>query len=271
VTVAALSVPLASPQLVFLEPGTRFNAGSPPPGWSHQILEIVPRLASGDLDTVSSQAHEVARKIRPVVMADVERTATHRGPRFHLNRVGVGLCANGVEPDSRVIVSTTSVGGTAGQWSTKQRLILTAMSLESSRSRLPISTPTFALLRTPVTFRVGGNHRKLDICYALLLEPSSGKLDTIIWPEDGGDADPQVARRPAVNVFDSPMDVKASKILGGISVGWSFAVTELPPGLDVAVPKSLRDRLKAAEDDVSGIPELENEFASLLRGGNEPR
>ncbi len=269
--VAAAGVPLEPPQLVFVEPGTRFKAGSAPPGWSHLILETVPRLATGDLDTVSEQAHEVARKIRPVILADVKPSPNTRGPRFHLARVGVGLCATGQDADSRVIVSPTSIGGAAGPWTTKQRLILTAMSLESSRSRLPVSTPTFAALRTPVTFRVSGNHRKIDLCYAFLVDPSSGTLDTIIWTEDGSEADPQVARRPSGNVFDSPMDVKASKLLGNIAVGWSFAVTELPPGSDVAVPRWLRDRLKAAEDEPASLPELERSFASLLNQGGTPR
>jgi hypothetical protein len=228
------------------------------------VLETVPRLATGDLDTVSAQAHEIARRVRPVILADIRKSPPGRVARYHLARVGVGLCAPGRGPDTRVIVSTSSVEGTDGSWTTKQRLILAAMAVETSRAKLPLAASTFALLKTPVTFLVDGSHRKLDVFYALLVDPSSGSLNTVIWHEAGGGEDPLPARLPVVNIFDSPMDVKASKVLGSIPVAWSFAVTSFPPGADLRLPGGLVERLRSVADTPAETLPLEVEFRRLV-------
>jgi hypothetical protein len=258
----APAVPLQPAEFVHLDAGTSMSAGEAPPGWSHLVLETVPRLATGDLDTVSAQAFETAQRVRPLIVADVRRAAGGGERPFHLARVGVGLCAPGREPDTRVVVSPTSVEGTHGPWTTKQRLILTAMSLETSRADLPSRTPTFALLRSPVTFLVGGSHEKLFTYTALLVDPATGSLDTVVWLDRPGDAS-KPARRASVQVFDSPMDVKATKV-ASIPVAWTFGMRELPPGADVELPIELRDALKRAGDDSAPAGDLEAAFRRLL-------
>lgn len=267
VATAGVPMPLPPAELVQLESGTKLAASGPPEGWSHLVLETVPRLATGDLDTVSAQGHETARRVHPVILADVKRSEAGGAVAYHLARVGVGLCAPGVEPGSRVVVSSTSVEGTEGAWSTKQRLILAAMALESSKASLPVRTSTFALLRTPVTFVVDDKHETVDTCYAFRVDPRTGALETLIWLDLPGTGDSRPARRPSVQVFDSPMDVKARKILGNIPVSWSFAVRELPPGADAEVPEPLRRRLSDADDDPALAAELEQAFSPLLTPG----
>ena len=61
-----ISVHLQAPRFVHLEPGSRLEGQSAPQGWSHLVIKSIPKLATGDLDTVSSQAFETARRIRPV-------------------------------------------------------------------------------------------------------------------------------------------------------------------------------------------------------------
>jgi hypothetical protein len=235
------------------------------------VLETVPRLATGDLDTVSPQAFDTAQRVRPVILADVKRAEAQGVPPYRLARIGVGLCAPGRDPGTRVVVSATTVDGTQGPWTTKQRLILTAMSLETSRSRLAARTPTFALLRSPVTFLVAGNHQKVNMMYALLVDPSSGSLATIVWPELATEKHPLRARRPTVNVFDSPMDIKAKKILGNIPVSWSFAIRELPSGTDIDLPEAIRGRVADADDEIdpAEADELEDSLRRLLAGGDQ--
>jgi hypothetical protein len=261
-------VPAFPARLVHLEPGSRMGIEGPAPGWTHLVLKSIPTLKTGDLDTVSEQAYETARRIRLVILADVCQDSAGSDAPFRLERVGVGLCAPGVEPGTDLVVSASSIERTRGPWTAKQRLILTAMSLETARAHLAVATPTFALLRTPVTFLISGAHRKIDVCYALVVEPRRGQLRTLVWVDASGADAPSsvqpVARLFTTPVFDSQLDVKASKILGQIPVAWSFAIRELPPGADVPLPPELSSLLDVESIDETRAAEIERAFSTLL-------
>ena len=190
-TVADVPIPAATPvvaspaQLEQLPTGIQLEGQNPPVGWSHLVFKSIPKLTSGDLDTVSAQAFEIAQRIRPLMVAEVRRASDDPRAPFHLKRVGVGLCAPGKEEGSDVVISTMSIAGTRGEWTTKQRLILAALSYESAKAKMTAATSTFALVRTPVVFLAEGQHRKLDLCYALRVDPQTGELETIVWPDLG--------------------------------------------------------------------------------------
>ncbi|MGC8640727.1 MAG: hypothetical protein ACP5XB_12720 [Isosphaeraceae bacterium] len=262
--------PIAPPaRLVHLEPGCRFEGSQPPEGWSHLVIKTIPTLSTGDLDTVSAQAFETARRVRPVIVADVRQASPSAGSPFRLDRVGVGLCAPGAEPNTERVVSPTSIEGTKGPWTTKQRLILAAMARETSGAKLVAATSTFALLRTPVTFLISGAHQKIDVCYALLVNPRQGELRTLVWLDhaatDGQNVAPIVARRFASPVFDSPMDVQAGKILGSIPITWSFAIRELPPGVDLTLPPELSTLLTSTTAASARAAEIEQALIAFLQ------
>jgi hypothetical protein len=263
---APAPVPAAPARLVHLEPGCRLGGEGPPAGWTHLVLKSIPTLKTGDLDTVSQQAFARARRIRPVIVANVCQETGDSS--FRLQQIGVGLCAPGTEPETDTVVSASSVEGTKGSWTAKERLILTAMALETSRARLVAATQTFALLRTPVTFLLSSVHTKVDVCYALLVAPQSGELRTLVWVDyrssDRPEAIPTVARWFTTPVFDSPLDVSASKILGGIPVSWSFAIRELPPGADVPLPPQLSSLLDGESIEEARAAQIEQSFSALL-------
>lgn len=256
-------------RLVLLQAGSRFEGEKPPQGWSHLVIKSIPKLATGDLDTLSEQAFETARRVRPVIVADVRRSSAADDAPFRLNRVSVGLCAPGVDPNTEKVVTPTSIEGTKGPWTAKQRLILAAMSLETSGARLAAATSTFALLRTPVTFLIDGSHQKAEVCYALLVDPQRGRLQTLVWVDhpgsDGQGAAPIVARRIASPVFDSPMDVKAGRILGNIPVTWSFAVREIPPGADIPFSPEITRLLSSTTNDPTRSSEIGRALSADLQ------
>jgi hypothetical protein len=90
----------------------------------------------------------------------------------------------------------------------------------------------------------------------------------LVWVDaSGADASSSaqpVARLFTTPVFDSQLDVKASKILGQIPVAWSFAIRELPPGADVPLPSELSSLLDAESIDESRAAEVEQTFRVLL-------
>jgi len=255
-----ISAHLQAPRLVHLDPGSRLEGQSAPQGWSHLVIKSVPNLATGDLDTVSSQAFETARRIRPVIVADIRRSEPEFGSSFYLARVGVGICAPGQDGVSDRVISPTSVEGTRGSWTAKQRIILAAMAYEVSRTHLAAATPTFALVRSPNTFLIEGSHRKVGSCQALLVDPRSGKLRVIVWRDDAqhdaGEPAELPARLLSAPVFDCPQDVHATRVLG-TPVAWSFAIRGLPPGTDLTLPADLAGPLKATVEGSADSAALE--------------
>jgi hypothetical protein len=263
----AIPAHLPAPRLVHLEPDSRLEGQSAPRGWSHLVIKSVPNLATGDLDTVSSQAFETARRIRPVVVADIRRSDPEFGSGYYLARVGVGLCAPGQDGSGDRVISASSVEGTRGPWTAKQRIILTAMAYEVSRSQLAAATPTFALLRSPNTFLIGGSHRKVESYQALLVDPQTGRLEVIVWHDDAHHDASEPSELPARlllgPVFDCPQDVHATKVLG-TPIAWSFAIRELPPGTDLTLPANLVASCKAGVDDSADSAALEQALIECI-------
>ena len=157
---------LQAARLVHLDPGSRLEGQSAPQGWSHLVIKSVPNLATGDLDTVSNQAFETARRIRPVIVADIRRSEAEFGSSYYLARVGVGICAPGQDSVSDRVISPTSVEGTRGSWTAKQREFsrdwqveyckqpasLRLSSVIARESRMHSSSvPGFTIMRTNTT------------------------------------------------------------------------------------------------------------------------
>jgi hypothetical protein len=215
---------LPSAKLVHLAPGSKIESEEPPAGWSHLVIKSLPRLATGDLDTVSSQAFETAGRVRLVIVADVQ-SATTGAVRSYLHRVGVGLCAPAANGLGDVVVTPTSVEGSKGPWTTKQRLVLAATSLDLARVSLGASTSNLALIRVPVTFLVSGSHRKVSVCYAVLADSETGAVRTFAWMHDPDartePAQPTRLRLLSAPVFDCPIDIQARRLLGTIPVTWT--------------------------------------------------
>ncbi len=264
---APISAQLQAPRLVHLEPGSRLEGQSAPQGWSHLVVKSIPNLATGDLDTVSSQAFETARRLRPVIVADIRCSEPEFGSSYYLARVGVGICAPGQDGVSDRVISPSSVEGTRGSWTAKQRIILAAMAYEVSRTHLAAATPTFALVRSPNTFLIEGSHRKVESCQALLVDPQSGKLQVLVWREearhDQGEPAEVPARLLSAPVFDCPQDVHATRVLG-TPVAWSFAIRDLPPGAELTIPADLAGSLKATVEGSADTAALEHALVEIV-------
>ncbi|WP_165219524.1 hypothetical protein [Aquisphaera insulae] len=259
-------------RLEALAAGQRIPADAPPPGWSQLVSKSIPKLETGDLDTVSDQAYVVAARIRPVIAAEVAGEIDGNSSAYHLVRVGMGLCAPAVAEGEDVVVTSSKVEGTRGEWTTKERIILTAMAYETSKATLVAATPTFALIRTPVNSLVEGKHRTLDCYHAILADRRTGDVRAIVWqdrPAAARDTPGAIpARLMTTPAFSCPMDVHATKLPGNIPVAWSFAIRGLPPGQDIELPRAILDLIRRGEADERTAAEFE---AGLTSATDEER
>ena len=228
------------PVLVLLEPGTIVD-GPSPPGWSDLVVKSITYLASGDLDTLPAFAKTSATRFRTVVLADIRRDATGGG--YHLARVGAGLGVPLAGKDT--IVSPESLDAQGVELSALDRLVLGRAERALGRSRLAAATPTFALYDTYVELADGdGPHRSILLRYAMVVDPASGTLQTVLWTvaqePARREAPETLAFLPAGLVFRCGIHVAAHRVFGSFASSWGFAMEEPPPGELVPMPSSLQ-------------------------------
>jgi hypothetical protein len=229
----------AAPRLAELHlvaPGTQIDT-APPPGWTHLVLKSVPRLASGDLDTLPGMASSTATMFRTVVLADVRPVGAGPDRRFVLRRIGLGMCLPVRGHDTVVMRDSLATQGI--ELGMVGRTVLDRAEQELRRGRIVARTPTFALFSAPAMMRVGTVHRELLLRYAFLVDPGTGALQTLVWaiapePERRTAARTMVLLAPAL-VYDCGLDVLADRLLGALPVNWSFAMRSLPTGQPRAV------------------------------------
>ncbi len=219
-------------------PGTIVGREAPE-GWNHLVLKSIPKLTSGDIETLPAHAVESATLFRTVILADVQRD---QQGIYALRKIGVGLCVPHQGQDT--VVTTESLEQSGIRLSIVDQLVLDRALTELSKGRLIARTPFFALFEAPTMFANGGEHRKILLRYALIVDPETGRLQTSVWKIA---ADPssrvpaqELVRLPRDLVFECRLDVSARSVLGSVPVSWSFAMTELPPGQRQRMPSPLR-------------------------------
>jgi hypothetical protein len=254
--IAALSVASTSPgpawgsqpRLVIVSAATRLG-DTPPEGWTHLVMKSVPRLASGDRDTLPSGADKTATLFRTVLLADVQGIGLEQ--QFILSRVGIGICIPSRDGSKEDIAVTSDRLESLGiRLSMVEQIVLETAESEMGEARLIARTSTFALLRTPATMVVQGKHSKVDLYYAFCVEPTTGRLRVGVWSMWPGNVKqpppPEViSLSQQKSVFDCGLDVHAKRVLGTVPYSWSFAVRGLPPGQRVKVTKPLGEKIVA--------------------------
>ncbi len=254
------------PTLVFLRPGTRVESAQQlPNGWSHLVIKSIPRLASGDLGTLPAVAKSTATMFRTTMLADV-RSVSANGAPYVLRRVGLGLCTpvRGVD----TVISSVTLNEQRISLGLVGSRVLERAEQELARGRIKARTPTFALFSGPTVMKAGATHAPMVLRYALLVDPQTGDLHTLLWPQalqpQDRAAPQRIALLPPGLLHDGTMDVAASRVLATVPVNWSFALSELPPGRVLRTTPELRrwtlpDTLSPAE-----AAALETELRRLL-------
>jgi hypothetical protein len=258
------SVVGSQPRLEHLSAGTRIS-DTLPEGWTHSVIRSIPQLKSGDLDSLPKSATKTATMFRTAILADVQGLGLDK--QFILSRVGIGICVPGRDgPKEDVVVSSDRLQALGMNLSTVEQIVLDAAEAELKEARIIAHTSSFALLRAPITLVVHGKHKKVDLYYALCVDPTTGRLRVGVWSMWPGSVNktppPEVIELAPKFAFDCELDVQARRLLG-VPFSWSFAMRELPKGTRSKVEKPLGEKLVAvANRPISVDPE---ELEKMLR------
>lgn len=252
------------PELVSLEPGANLRAGLPQ-GWSERVLESATVLESGDLGAMPSFARNLAERFYTAVLADVRPRPGPGATRYALHRLGTGL---GLVHDGKLlVVELDSLDRLGIALSVLEKLTLGRAQAALGRGRLAARTATFVLYDASVEWSDSQTtpNRSVYLRYGILVDPETGSLRTVVWPV-AAQAD---ARKPPESLVLMPrnlqfacgVNVKAERALGGLPVGWKFAIDRLPPG----EPIPMSPELQAWSTRDPATPEESVELEAVLR------
>ncbi|WP_422928140.1 hypothetical protein [Singulisphaera sp. PoT] len=223
------------PKLVHLAPGATVKTQAPA-GWSYRVIRSIPRLASGELESLPKSAAATAALFRTVIAVKV----VQKGSTYELTRVGLG---NAVPVgNDEVVVTEEGPDDALETLGFVDRVVLKEAEAELNKGKLAARTSTFALYRAPSTLAVGKKHVAIDLLYALMIDPQTGALTTLTWavPAGARAAVSKVIELPQGLSFEAPLDVKVTQWLGPVPVAYSFAMASLPPGRAIEVPEDAR-------------------------------
>jgi hypothetical protein len=264
------------PKLVTLQPGLLIG-NKPPQGWSHLVVKSIPRLASGEKDSLPSGSAKTAAYFRTVLVANVKPVDVDERD-FELTQIGVGICVPRKGEEQDVVVSADRLEALGLHLSWVEKKVLDACESEMAEGRIIAQTPSFALFRSPVTVVVTGNeHRKVNLNYAFCVERGTGKLEVGVWTSaleaEQSRAPGRVRRLSPEPIFDCTMDVRTKKVLGvTVPLTWSFAMSKLPAGQDLRVPPALGELIAttARRPQESDSEELERALGQTLASVSAP-
>lgn len=255
--------------LVLLTPGTHITGPRDlPSGWTHLVIKSVPRLVSGDLATLPAVARKTATLFRTVLLAEV-RPAAGSKSTFVLRRMGMGLCTpvNGKD----TVISSATLDTLHVPFGLIERAVLQKAEEELVRGRVTVRTATFALFSAPTLEKTKTGHEAVLLRYALLVNPQTGTLQTLLWSQAADAPRRKALERltllPPGLIDDATVDVLAERVLGAIPVSWSFAMAALPQGKSLRTSPavrqwSLRDSITPAE-----ATRLEVDLRAVLKSG----
>ena len=256
-----------------IEPGTVIGDKAPR-GWSNLVIKSHPRVAPESKDKVSASTAKYAGFLFTAILADVQPTQQPQGDaRFLLSNfaVGVGTRLNGQQD---VVLSSDTQERLGAKLGFLEKQILSGGEKQLTQMRCVARSRSMAILDTPSVMVVGGKHCKITLRYALLVEPRTGRLDTLLWAledaERAEDSEPltPIQLLPPDKIVDCQLHVDPKEFTFGIPSSLAFAMLEMPPGRQAfQFPKQLKTTAAAIKCTPESAQALEAGLRRLLAAG----
>jgi hypothetical protein len=227
-----------------IAPGTVIDR-SAPKGWTHLVLKSQPSLPDKEKRKVGDTTGRLATLVFTATAAAVEPYDAADGQRYRLARLGLGV---GVNIDGKdVIVSPDTQARLGANLGLLARQVISAVYEKQKTVRLVAVGPTVAVLDTPAFMPRGKGHAPVVMRYAFLVDPTSGRLDTLVWRIDtdgrGGydGATGMIEWLPPNKLIDAELQVDPSEFTLGVPSERAFAVKRIPDGQrQFSIPDGLR-------------------------------
>jgi hypothetical protein len=168
-----------------IAPGTVVGTG-PPAGWSHLIIKSLPRVRDDHRTAVIPLAVEKASWMFTAFTADVTREEVNGKAAYKFRAIGLGLGSRNKAGQDVVVTPET-----AEKFGVEMKPLPLLGNINKDILRRGYATQdlaieilhghSFALLDTPVWYRIGERSKLCRYRYALLVDTATGRLDSLTW------------------------------------------------------------------------------------------
>jgi hypothetical protein len=257
-----------TPKPVGLIPPWTIIGDLPPQGWSHLIIKTRYKVANKAEGLVSVVADGVAC-IFTSILARVEVVPGEAGPRHRLADLAVGAGAGIAGKDT--ILSTATRGKFGADLKIVGWISLTEHEKRWPKVLIRARSNTMAVLDDPAFLDRDGGHHPVVLRYVVLVEPRTGRLETLVWRVD---VDKAGEYQGAVG----PMEWLPPNMMGhcllhyapsrfslGLPEPGSLALQSLPPGhTQVPIADALHEVLGLLRFTPEQAREMEKRLRNLV-------
>jgi hypothetical protein len=252
-----------APRVPLIPPGTIVDRTAPE-GWTHLIIKSLARMESGDIDQVPETVRELSGKFFVAILARVVADAGSTGSHgYRLDEVAVNLGTRIKSKDTIITPETQAkLGANLGFL---ERIALDRGGERLKNVRVVARTPTMAVIDGPAMMVREHKHRPVIIRYAILVNPTTGRLDPLLWAiaqDDRGSYQGMFGLcevLPPNKYADRGMHVDASEFAFGLITENAVALLQIHSG---------QTQITFTEDvkRLAGLPRYSSQSAAELEG-----
>jgi hypothetical protein len=237
--------------------GTRFDQ-TPPEGWSHIILFVTGRLASGDLSVVTNSVREYSQKFNLVFLANVRQ---RDDKTYELEKYGVGFSMkiNGLN----TVITSDKLKELGADLGIIGRSVFAANQESLSDIKEVARFTSCVLFDAPTMMLYEEDHCLMTVRYLVWVSHTTGRVTTFAWLLDReGDKGAHRVVEPTVQLLpenmreDRVMNVMGDRFTFGIPSKDAFALVRIPQGRPVNVTPRLAQVAGAESFDAAQFREL---------------
>jgi hypothetical protein len=261
--------PLPPARLELIRPGTVIDNAAPA-GWTHLILKSQPRLTDNERRKVGDSTAALATMVFTATAAAVEAEDRGQGKQYRLARVGVGVGVNARGVDR--IVSPETQQALGADLGFSARLVLAGVCDKQKEVRLVAASGTGAIMDTPAFMPRGQGHAAVILRYVFLVDPQTGRLDTLVWRIDrdsrGNYEGPVglIEWLPPGKRVDAFMQADLREFHFGVPTERAFAILRIPDGQkQFAISETLRPFAGSAHLPVDAARYLDASLRQMIR------
>jgi len=233
---------VAGRPLARIPPGTTIGDRAPE-GWTQLVFKSYSELAAGDVQSLPGFAKSLAEFLFTAMLARTipEEQNGRRWYRIATVAMGVGTR---IGQDDVVISSDTQarLGANLGPF---KQVILSRAEEQLGKVHQAAVSDVLWIFDAPSVIYAEGANRNVVLRYALLVNPPTGQLASVVWRIDlARDGSYERVAGPAVLIKQNlvgrcPLHVDGGRIFGGIPMSDAFAAMRLPQGTPFNLPQKI--------------------------------
>lgn len=247
------TVTLESKPLPSIPTGTVIGKTAPE-GWTKLILIGTPTLTKEDLRDAPRIAAHYAQMFKFTLLARTSKVKD----RHQLDTVARGF-AIAIRGKETIVDSRRTLGADMGAFGA--RILAENEKCLDNDVRQIARTPTMLLFDAQAVMRQGSDHVRMVNRHAILVDPATGQIHTLIWlltkDRSGyGLADKAMQLIPDSMREQRLLSVKRDRFVLGMPTAEAFALVRIPQGTAVAYTPEL--------EKLAGVKELTKEQVPVL-------